>query len=223
MDLDEFQRRWAAQDMKLDQLLRLTLREAGLRQARSALQQFRTGLALEWALNALAVLALGAFIADQLGALRFVLPALVLDVAAVALVATTARQWFLAGEVNYDGPVTESQRQLERLRLLRIRVTKWVLLLSPLLWTPLLIVGLKVLFGVDAYAVPGVPYLVANLLFGVAFIPLMGWAARRWAPRLERSGWARRWAEALAGTSLSEASGRLASITAFEREGELQA
>src|SRR5208282_3319335 len=113
--------------------------------------------------------ALGVFIADQLGALRFLLPALVLDGVAVALVATTARQWFLAGEVDYDGPVTVSQRQLERLRVMRIRETKWVLLLSPLLWTPLLIVALKALFGVDAYAALGTPYLCANLFFGVAF------------------------------------------------------
>ncbi len=221
MELDEFQRRWAAQDVKLEQLLRLSLRQGELRRVRSALEQLRTSLAIEWALNALAVLALGVFIADHLGALRFLLPAVALDVAAVALVAVTARQWFLAGEVDYDGPLTVSQRQLERLRMLRIRETKWVLLLSPLLWTPLLIVALKALFGLDAYTALGAPYLCANLLFGVAFIPLMRWGARRWGPRLERSGWARRWAQALAGTSLSEAVRRLASIADFE--GELQA
>ncbi len=217
MELDEFQTRWAGQDVKLEQLLRLTLRQGPLRRVRSALQRLRTGLAIEVAINALAVFALGAFIADHLGAVRFLLPAVVLDVAAVALVATTARQWFLAGEVDYDGPVTVSQRQLERLRVLRIRETKWVLLLSPLLWTPLLIVALQALFGLDAYTALGTPYLCANLLFGVAFIPLMRWGARRWGPRLEESGWARRWAQALAGTSLTEALGRLASIADFEQ------
>jgi hypothetical protein len=223
MELDEFQKRWAAQDRKLDAVFRLTLQADHLGRARSALQRLRAGLAVELAFNALAVFALGVFIGDHLAELCFALPAVVLDVAAVAVLASTVRQWFLAGEVDFDSPVTASQRRLEGLRVLRIRVTQWVLLLSPLLWTPLLVAALRALFGVDAYATLGVPYLLANLLFGIAFVPLMGWAARRWANRLERGGWARRWAEALAGTSLTAALAQLASIADFEREGERRA
>ncbi len=222
MELDELQKRWAAQDRKLDQLLRMNVRAHQLGRARSALQRLRAGLALELVLNVLAVAALGAFIGQHLLQLRFALPALALDVVAVSVLAATVRQYVLASEVDYDGPVTSSQRRLEALRVLRIRQTKWLLLLSPLLWAPLLVVGLRALWGVDAYAALGVPYLLVNLLFGVAFVLLMRWAARRWGPRLERSGWARRWAEALAGTSLTRALGQLASIAHFETDAELR-
>jgi hypothetical protein len=226
MELDEMQKRWAAQDKKLDEVLRLNrklLDTERFGRARSALQRLRAGLGLELLLNAVAVFALGAFIGEHVAEPRFLLPAVVLDVAAVAILAASVRQWTLARAVDFTAPVTVSQRRLEQLRVLRIRVTQWVLLASLLLWTPLLILGLRAVFGVDAYATLGAPYLLANLAVGVAFIPLMRWAARRWAHRLEGTGWARRWAEALAGTSLTAALGQLASITDFEREGELRA
>ncbi len=221
MELDEMQKRWAVQDAKLDEVLRLNrklLDSERLGRARSALQRLRIGLALELLLNTVSIAALGAFIGNHLGELRFLLPAVALDVAAVAILASSVGQFARAHGVDFTGPVTSSQRSLEALRVLRIRTTQWVLLLSPLAWTPLLVVALQALFGVDAYATLGVPYLALNLLFGVAFVLLMRLAARRWAHRLERGGWARRWAEALAGTSLTAALGQLASIADFERE-----
>lgn len=226
MELDEMQKRWAAQDKKLDEVLHLNrklLQVEELRRTRSSLQRLRAGLALEAVLNVVAVALLGVFIGDHLAELRFVVPAVVLDIAAVAILAASVRQWMQARQVDFTAPVTVSQRRLEQLRVLRIRVTQWVLLASPLLWTPLFILGMRVLIGVDAYQAFGAPYLLANLAFGVAFVLLMRWAARRWADRLERSGWARRWAEALAGTSLTAALGTLACIADFERGSELRA
>jgi hypothetical protein len=226
MELDELQKRWAAQDQRLDEVLHLNrqvLRAGGLGRARSALQPLRLGLALESALNVLVVVALGDFLGNHFAEPRYFLPAVALDVAAVALLISTVRQWVMASEVGYDGPVAPSQRRLEALRILRIRVTQWVLLLSPLLWTPLLIVGLRALFGVDAYAALGIPYLLVNLAFGVAFVSVVRWAARRWAHRLERTGWARGWAEAMAGTSLTAALAQLASIDDFAHESKLKA
>ncbi len=221
MELDELQKRWAVHDAKLDEVLRLNrklLDSERLGRARSALQRLRIGLALELLLNTVSVAALGAFIGNHLGELRFLLPAVALDVAAVAILASSVGQFARAHGVDFTGPVTSSQRSLEALRVLKIRTTQWVLLLSPLAWTPLLVVALQALFGMDAYATLGVPYLALNLLFGVAFVLLMRLAARRWAHRLAQGGWARRWAEALAGTSLTAALGQLASIADFERE-----
>jgi len=226
MELDEMQKRWAAQDAKLDEVLRLNrklLHTGGLSRAHSSLQRLRASLLAELLLNTVSVAALGAFLGNHLGELRFLLPALVLDAAAVAILVSSVRQWSLARAVDFTRAVTASQRTLEALRVLRIRTTQWVLLGSPLAWTPLLVVGLQALFGVDAYTTLGVPYLALNLLFGVAFIPLMRWAARRWSHRLQGTGWARRWVEALTGTSLTAALGRLSSIADFEREGELRA
>jgi len=223
MELDELQKRWAVQDSKLEELLRWRLRTEEMGRARPALQRLRAGLGFEVLLNGLLVAFLGAFLGGHFSALRFAIPAAVLDVGAIALLASSVRQWVLASSVQADGPVMVSQRRLEDLRVLRIRTTKWTLLASPLLWTPFLIVGLEGFFAVDAYAVLGGPYLLANLLFGMAFIPLMLWAARRWAPRLEKGGWLRRWAEALAGTSLTSALKQLATLAEFEREADASA
>jgi hypothetical protein len=226
MELDEMQKQWAVQDKKLDEVLRLNrklLESQRFSRARSTLQRLRAGLGIELLLNAVAVAALGAFIGNHFGELRFLLPAVALDIAAVAILASSVRQFLLARTLDFTGPVTGSQRSLEALRVVRIHTTQRVLLASPLAWTPLLVVALQALFGVDAYTTLGTPYLAANLFFGVAFVLLMRWAARRWADRLERGGWARRWAEALAGTSLTAARDQLASIADFERENELRA
>ena len=72
------------------------------------------------------------------------------------------------------------------LKAQRIRITRWVLILSPLVWTPLLIVGLQVLFGVNFYAFGGV-WLACNLIFGIAFLIAMVWASRRYADRMQGS------------------------------------
>jgi hypothetical protein len=124
----------------------------------------------------------------------------------------------LSGSVDYTGPVAAIQRRLEALRALRIRTTQAIFLLSPLLWTPLLIVGLRALFGVDAYAVLGIPYLLANLTFGVTFALATLWVCRRFADRLDRSPFVQRLARDVAGANLTAALQKLEALAAFERE-----
>ena len=97
---------------------------------------------------------------------------------------------------------------------MRIRKTKWSFLGAPLLWKPLLVVGLDAL-GIDAYVHLGARYLVANLAFGLAVIPLFLWIARR--PRVQRSRLLGRIADDIAGRSLGRARAELDSLAAFER------
>ncbi|MDY7232891.1 hypothetical protein [Hyalangium rubrum] len=221
MELDELRQRWAAQDRRLDEVLRLNrrrLRTLDLDKTKSAMQRVRAMIAIRLVIDGVAVVAMGAFIAAHLSEFRFLVPALSLHLVVLGVLISTIREWVMASAIDYDAPVIEIQRRLESLRVARIRTTQAVMLLAPLLWTPLLIVGLRVLPGLDAYALLGAKYLLANLLFGLAFIPAMVWACRRFADRLDRAPWVRSLARDVAGPSLTAALDQLARISAFEHE-----
>jgi hypothetical protein len=220
LELDDLQRSWAAQNQRLDEALRLNrqlLSRTELSKVRSAMQRLRVALGVELAMGAVGVLALGSFAADYHSEPRFMIPAVVLLLVALGLFASTVAQRVKAGAIDYDVPVTAIQRRVEELRVSRIRTTQQLLLIAPLLWTPLMIVGMRML-GADAYQLLGAGYLIANLLLGLALIPILIWASRRLAGRFGNSPFAQRLARDVAGANLSAALERLAGITAFEHE-----
>jgi hypothetical protein len=221
MELDDLRRSWEQHDRRLDEALRLNRRllvSMDLDKTKSMMQRLRTLLGMELVVDVLAVVALGSFIGSHLAEPRFLVPAFILNVAAVGIFIVELVQWMRAGAINYDAPVLEIQRRLESLRVLRIRTTQGVLLLAPLLWTPLLIVGMRAGLNLDAYEVLGTRYLIANLVFGLVFMAAVLWACRRFADRLHRSSLVRSLARDVAGKSLTSAMDQLARISAFERE-----
>ena len=220
MNFDQMTATWAAYDRKLDASIRLNrelLRAGKLDRARSALQRLTIGLVLEVILNSAAIAALGMFIADHL-TLRFVIPAIALDALAVVNNIVLARQIVAATRIDYGQPITAIQRQLEELRVLRIRYLQWVFLIAVLLWTPLLIVGFEWLFGIDAYQAFGGVYIGANLLLGIALIPLGIWLAKSFGPRLRGTAIGRHTMALIAGASLKDAREYLATLSAFESD-----
>jgi hypothetical protein len=221
MELQDLKNLWAEYDRKLDTSLRLNSRiwrELNLSRVDSALKRLSRLLVFELLMNLAVVMALGWFIAEHAGEMRFLAPALALGLCAVALVIASIRQLAALHSLDYSAPVVAIQKRLEALRIERIRATKWVLLLSPLLWTPLLIVALEGLFGLDAYLFLDGRWLAANLLFGLAFIPVMLWAARRFAGRWQGSPLVQSLMDDLAGRSLVAAAGFLSELSRFEEE-----
>jgi hypothetical protein len=221
MDLQDMKDRWAEYDRKLEVGLRLNtrmLREINLGRVDSALKRLSRLLVFELLTDLAAVVILGMFIASHAGEVRFLAPALLLGVCAVAFAIQSIRQLAALHSLDYSAPVMAIQKQLQELRIERIRVTKWIVLLSPLLWTPLLIVALEGLFGLDAYLFLDGSWLASNLLVGLAFIPLMLWVARRFAGRWQGSPVVRRLMDDLAGRSLVEATGFLSDLSDFEKE-----
>jgi hypothetical protein len=219
-DLDDLRARWAEQDRKLDASLALNarlLRELAVDRTRVALGRFGLRTGADLAVDALLLLAIGSYVASRVGAgqWRFAVPGLAL----AAFVAWSFGSGVLLatrlGGVDYAARVVAIQKQLEGLRVLRIRHRKWIFLCAPLLWPPLFIVGLD-LIGVDAYVGLGWGYILANVAFGAAAIPLLLGLAR-W-PRLARTRAFRGLADVLAGQSLARARAQLASLAAFERE-----
>jgi len=221
MDLDELKEQWQKLDAKVQLGLRVDARL--LREVTSARTQTFVGGEV-WRrmplllLDVLAVVWLGSFAADHVHELRFFVPAVALMAFAVFVLAAGVRQLALLRGVDYSAPVLRNQRQLGQLRLERLRLTKLALLAAPLLWTPLLVVALEALFGVDAYRLFGGWYLVANLLLGVAAIPILLWLARRYGERLAGRPLLKRLADDVAGRNLTAALDHLAALAAFEAE-----
>jgi hypothetical protein len=218
-DLREELRSCAARAEKNVVVRAAALREKGLTATGSAMRRLRAYLWLELGLSLFAAFLVGDFIASHLQP-RFLVPALVLDAFAIAHVTFGARQLVTLGRVTFDAPVVAVQRELETLRMGRIRVTKWTLLLGPLLWIPLLVVALEGFVGVDAYAVFDRTWIITNVLFGVAFIPAMLVLSKRLVDRFAGSPLLARLLRDVAGRNLSAAQSFLDELARFEaRDG----
>lgn len=213
MDLEDLQQRWQEQDRKLDASLRLNQRlwhTLETQRASGALDRWSRLIVFELVAGLIAVVALGAYLGDRVGVVRFAVPAATLLAGAVALVTASAMQVARARAIDFAAPVVAIQTELESVRLLRLRTTKWIVLLSTLAWTPLHIVALDALFGVDVYALLGARWIAANLAAGIAVIPVLSWMARR-------SLW-RRLTRHLDDRNLAAARRFLASLASFEAE-----
>jgi hypothetical protein len=222
MDLDALKQSWEDRDRQLDSTLRLNtlrLHAVTVGKAGTALRRLSWLLKIELFFDILILIALGSFLAGHIAEPRFLIPGLVLHVFVLLTAIDAGRQAVAIGGLDMGQPIVEMQRRIESLRLQRLRTTRLVLLLSPLLWIPMLIVALKGLLGVDAYAIFDPVWLAANIALGLAVIPLGVWLARRYADRAQRSPLARRLARDLAGYNLNAAAGYLETLERFEREG----
>ena len=221
MDIEDMKQRWEEADRKLDASLRLStrlLRESALGKAARATSRLSWLMLSEILLNLGLVVWLGSFIADHFAQARFAIPALALDLGAIALLIAQGHQWFTLRGVDYGAPVVAIQKELGRLRLQELRVLKWVMVTAPLAWTPLLIVAIKGLLGLDAYVLFSGAWLAANVAFGLAVLLLAVWVSRRYADRMERSPLIQRMMRNLSGYNLNAAAGFLSSLARFEEE-----
>jgi hypothetical protein len=219
MELDEFKSKWAEQDRKLDASLRLNrqlLSESRLNRAKPALQRLTLGLAVETAITFVPVVALGDFIYANWAMPRFTLPAIALDLFTIAIFSSLIRQMIGAMQIDYSKPITVLQKQIEALRILHIRHLQGIFLGAPLVWIPLLIVTLKGCLGLDTYRLFSSAWLVANLLFGLAFIPLAIGLSKRFGDRWGRYPLVQRLRNDLMGQNLNAAMGFLATLSEFE-------
>jgi serine/threonine-protein kinase len=225
MDLDALKARWLEQDRKLDAAVRLNerlLREVVLGKADTALKRLSRFVWVEVLLNAGGTLMLGRFIVDHLAEPRFLIPALALQLGLIALIVAGARQLAALAGIDYDAPVVDIQRRLASLRAERIGTMKWSLLLAPLAWVPLFVVGMKGFFAVDVYATFSTAWLAANLVVGVLVIPAGVWASRRYADRAGRWPLVRRLLRDVGGQNLAAARGFLDSLSQFgDEKGEV--
>ncbi len=221
MELDELKVAWQAQARAVDTLRAVNaqlLRILEADRAQSALRRWGRLPTYELVAGIVAQLWLVRFLGQHLGAPALLASGAVLAVAAFLAVLVASRQLVMLAEVDYTAPVAELQQRLERLQALRIRNTRWTLLLAPLLWTPLAVVAARALLGVDLVQRAG-PWVLANLLFGLACIPLGLLAIRRAAARWGRSRFWTRLRDDLGGRTLARALQSLDELAALRRGG----
>jgi hypothetical protein len=230
MNLDDLKTRLAEQDAKLDQILRLNemaVRKLQLAKAKSSLRWLIQRIVFELILRGLAVVWLGNFIYEHLREPRFLLPAVLVDVCAIALMASCINQLVLIANLNYSLPVVTLQKELSKLRILRIRSTKWAIIFVFVLWFPVLVVLFEGLLRVDLWLILGaagdrdgsfLAWVVANVLFGLVVALVIIWVWNRYVDRADSSPAIRHFMDDFAGHSLTKAQSALDSVVQFERE-----
>jgi hypothetical protein len=218
MELEDLRALWEGQNDKLDAIVRLNsraLQKAKLEKADTALGWLYRWILVEVIGNIGGIVLLGWFIASNFTQLRFVIPGAVLDACLIAVNVALIGQMTAIRDIDYGAPVVTIQRKVELLRIRRIETMKWTFAFCPLVWVPLLIVSFEGLFGVDVYAAFGDSYLLANLLFGIAVIPVAVWISKRYAGRVSRSPFLERAMRVIAGSELSEAADSLNEVMRF--------
>lgn len=219
--MDEVKAAWHELEERMEARLatdRELLAEMKLDRARSRLRGLPLLLWAEVIVDGIGALLAASYLAENLTAARFAVPAATLQLAAVLGAVTTGWQLTALGRIDRSGPVARVQRRLAELRVYRARQTLWTLALAPLLWTPLVIVGAHALAGVDLYR-EAPAWLVANLGFGLAVVLLAVWAARRYGDRIRRSRLGRALADGIVDRRLGAAAADLEEIERFGTEG----
>lgn len=205
---EEMQAAWTAQNAKLDQVTLLVtdqVRHDTIPRIKKPLRGLIVSLALEVVLCAIGMIVLGGFLADHIREIRFVWPAALMDLWLLVTLISSVRQFLTATSVNFDEPIVTVQVQLARLRILRLKTFRWIFLTGQIVWwIPFVITGLRMFFGVDAYNFLTPIFLSANMVAGLAFIPLLLFVAKRAAVQ-KHGSWYKRLADVIAGRGLTEA------------------
>ena len=191
MQLDDLKAVWAAHGTALERSLSINerlLREVMARKIRSSLAPY-----LLW--RAVDVLAF-----------------------AVAMTATTIYQIVRARRLDYSGPLTEIQLEVERLQLIEYRAFKWALLGGIVVWLPAAMALFEALFTVDVLARVDLAWLVSNVVFGLALLWLGQRLSKRYVERPNLGPWARRLVDHVSGRSLETVRRHLAELSSLTRD-----
>lgn len=219
MNLDTLKTQWSAQDSGFD--IEVTIR------LKTAKKPTRTGL--NWLLRrhslfvffnqamvAFCIVLNGVFIGNHFREPRFLAPAIILHLAMIGLIVADAFQHEAVSKMNFDGPLSEVQKKVEKLAILRVRINQFIFLLAPAFWPVLLVLLLKGLLGIDAYAVFPASWLIANIAFGLLWIPFAWFIARIFGERFSKTRFGKSVIADLTGKRLLQAQARLKELADLE-------
>lgn len=220
MQLDDLKQVWAAHGAALERSLAINerlIRATLLGNVRSAFFCFQVVRSLEVALGITTIVAAMAVLTNHFTDPRYLIVAG--GVAAVAGYVTVLCAYALrqTARIDYAAPVMTLQRTVERIRLAEYWALKWTLLLGIVAWLPIALILFEALTGFDALARVGLPWLVANILFGLVCLGIGQAMSRRYIERTDLNPWARRLVESLSGRAVRSATQHLAELARFER------
>jgi hypothetical protein len=218
MDLDELKEKWTELDRKLDVNIRLNrqlLSATKLNQTRSSLKRLAVYTGLEAAVWFAIIVVLGNFIYEHISMAQFAVAGVALDVYSIVTLNFLIRQIALALRIDYGKPIATIQKQIEALRVLRIRTIQWGVLAGLVAWVPFMIVLFKGAFGVDIYEAA---WVWSNVAFGLALIPVAIWVSKKFGDRMDRSPIIQGLMKSLSGHNLNAAADFLMTLSKFEEE-----
>ena len=219
MNLDEIKDKWYSQEHEIDKGLTLNVFHLNtLRIANSALKKLSyekiTGIIIGLA----CLVFTGNFLFENYEDYKLLIPAMLLHAFFLFQVAANGYQFSILRKIDFSEPVLKSQQQYTILKRLRLQVTFWILLLSPLLWVPFLIVLIKSVTGINPYLILNNTWLFANILFGISFIPLMFWAAKYFSKKWQGYSFLKHVLDSLVGDELKAMNNLLEQLNSFEED-----
>ena len=224
LTLDNIKTEWMARDRQLETQLRmntLMLRETLVDKNSAKLGSATTGNVFQILFTFPFLAFFGWFIARHLELPAFLLPAVLLQVWTVAMLALSIHQRSQVRSLDYGRPVLGLQRQIELIKISRLNTFKWAFLTGQLLWwIPFVLVLFKGVLGVNLYTVSTfMPTFIAwNIAFGVAFIPIARWSSKQLAGRLSESPRFQKFTDGIAGRDVEVARAFLQKLELFGRE-----
>jgi len=221
MQFDDLKEAWAAHGTMLERSVAIDqrlLRKALLRKVRFALAPYVLWRALEVALGITMLVVVMSVLAARVTEPRYAIVGGALAVLTGAITALCTYLLVNSLKLDYGAPVMEIQRELEHTRLVEYRALKWAVLGGVVAWLPAGLVLFEAMTGVDALARIDLAWLIANVVFGLAFLALGHLLSRRYVERPDLGPRARRLVDALSGRALRSAAGHLAELARFERE-----
>jgi hypothetical protein len=221
MQLDDLKHAWAAHGAMLERSLAIEerlLREVLLRKARIALAPYILWRALEVVIGVAMLGLVARIISGHVAEPRYLLVAGALMMFMGAITAMCAYLLVRSLTLDYGGPVTAVQRDLEHIRLVEYHTLKWTILGGVVAWLPAALILFEAVSGGEALARVDLAWLVANAGAGLAVLGVGHALSRRYVEQPDLGPAARRLADALSGRALRVAAVHLAELERFERE-----
>jgi len=225
LDLDKLKSQWAQETCKLDDSLTLDIEAVRFALAKKTSKAFRRHS--HWLMASLLVgiatfAALMTFIVHHLNDSAYLLLATPLAMFVLAECIVQFLQWHALRTLDLSSPIIKLHEILDRLRDRRLRLTKWVLLSSVLLWWPLILVVVKGFTGIDLLPKFPASFIIINAIIGFSFIPTAYLVARYFSNRFSHSAGFRKFLEEAAGKSWSRAREQLDARQGFEDDVAIQ-
>jgi len=220
MQIDDLKQLWTAHGANLERSLAINerlLREALLRNVRSAFIPFQVWRTLEVVIGIAIIVASTAVLADHVNDPLYMIVAGGLAVLTAGVTGLCAYGLVKSCRVDYAASVTTLQRNIEQIRLADFRAFKWALLLGIVAWLPVALILFEALTGFDALARVGLAWLSANVIFGLICLGVGQAFSRRYLERADLRPWARTLLEALSDRSVQSATEHLTELASFER------
>jgi Tfp pilus assembly protein PilN len=229
MPIEDLQRQWRRLEQKLDQSLALEtelVRRAIVQPARRRIHRLAFWPAIDVAFGVGVLLFVGDFLSRHGHDARLAGLALVVALSSLALVIDSVRQLVRIAGVDWSGPVAAIQCSLAKLRAARIRQFQWVILLAPLVGFCVFVVGLQ---SVISWVSDGrssvidkldARWVIANLIFGLLFVPCGYWLGQVLASWGRRRGWWQAVLDDVSGRSLAAVTRDLEDWTQLEQTSQ---